>query len=84
MIEIALCRSLSWSVACFDARQWGQGDISHGRQDKSADVRRAHVVGWVTVLRSYDGLPAGASQGSASEIKAIIAIADWEISLFSS
>ena len=30
MSEIALRRGLSRSVACFDARQWGQGDISHG------------------------------------------------------
>ena len=44
MSEIALRRSLSRSVACFDTRQWGQGDISRGLQDKSRKVR---PVGWV-------------------------------------
>ena len=46
MIKIALHRTASQYVACFDVRQLGQGDISHGLQDKSPDFRRGHVVGW--------------------------------------
>ncbi len=45
MIEIALHRTPSRRVACFDVRQLGQGDRSHGLRDKSADVRRAGC-GW--------------------------------------
>lgn len=47
MIEIARHRSLSWNVARSDVRQAAQGDISHGWQDKSPDIRRGHVVGWI-------------------------------------
>ena len=47
MIKIALHRTASQYVACFDVRQLGQGDISHGLQDKSPDFRRGHVVGWI-------------------------------------
>ena len=43
MIQIAVHRSLSWVIECSEV---GQGDTSHGWQGKSADVRRAHVVGW--------------------------------------
>jgi len=46
MIQIVPHCSLSWIFACSDVRQWEQGDTSHGWQGKSADVRRAHVVGW--------------------------------------
>ncbi len=45
MIQIVLHRNLSLVIACSDGMQWGQGDTSHGWQDKSGDVRRAHVVG---------------------------------------
>ena len=45
MIEIARHRTPSRRVACFDVRQLGQGDRSHGLRDKSADVRRAGC-GW--------------------------------------
>jgi len=51
MIEIARHRSLSWNVARSDVRQAGQGDISHGRQGKSGDIRRADVAGGVGDLR---------------------------------
>ena len=44
MIEIALHRTLSRNIACSDVRQWGQGDISRGLQDKNRKVR---TVGWV-------------------------------------
>ena len=47
MIEIALHRTLSRNIACFDVRQWGQGDTSRGLRDKSADVRRADMAGGV-------------------------------------
>jgi hypothetical protein len=46
MIQIVLHRRLSSVVACSDGMQWERGDTSHGWQGKSADLRRAHVVGW--------------------------------------
>lgn len=47
MIEIALNRTVSWDIVPSRVRQAGQGDISHGRQGKSADVRRADLAGGV-------------------------------------
>ncbi len=47
MIPIALHRTLSWVIECSDVRQSERGDTSHGWRDKSADCRRAHVVGWI-------------------------------------
>jgi hypothetical protein len=46
MIQIVLHRRLSLVIACSDGMQWERGDTSHGWQGKSADVPRAHVVGW--------------------------------------
>jgi len=78
MIEMAFYRSLSWVIACSDVRQWEQGDTSHGWQDKSADVRRAHVVGWVGVLRCCINSPASASDVNTNEIRACDAVAPCE------
>jgi hypothetical protein len=50
MIEIALHRTASQSVAGFDVRQSGQGDNSHGRQDKSRKVRPVGRLGNVSNL----------------------------------
>ena len=75
MIEIVLHRSLSRNVARSEVRQAGQGVTSHGRQDKSADVRRAHVVGWTELSRRCTSCPAGASRGNANEIRACDAVA---------
>lgn len=60
MIEIALHRTPSRRVACFDVRQLGQGDISRGWRDKSADCRRAFVAVREGDLRSPTKSPAGA------------------------
>ena len=84
MSEIALRRSLSRSVACFDARQWGQGDISRGLRDKSADVCRAHVVGWVELSRRHTKHLTGASGENTNEIRARSAIALVETSVLPS
>jgi hypothetical protein len=54
MIRIVLHRSLSSAIACSDGMRWGQGDTSHGWQGKSADVRRAQVVGWIEHFRHLD------------------------------
>jgi hypothetical protein len=54
MIQIVLHRILSLVIACSDGMQWEQGDTSHGWQGKSADVRRAHVVGWIEHFRYCD------------------------------
>jgi len=78
MSEIVLRRIPSRIIACFDVSQWGRGDFSRGLQDKSADCRRTHLVGWVGVSRSYDNLSAAASHGSANGIKASPAVALWK------
>ena len=54
MIQIVLHRRLSLVIACSDGTQWERGDTSHGWQGKSADVRRAHVVGWIEHFRHFD------------------------------
>ncbi len=78
MIRIVLHRSLSLVIACSDGMQWERGDTSHGWQDKSADVRRAHVVGWVGDLRCCINSPASASDVNTNEIRACDAIAPRE------
>lgn len=60
MIQIALHRTVSWNIACSDVRQWGLGDISHGRQGKSADIRRADMAGGVGDPRHRAKSSAGA------------------------
>jgi hypothetical protein len=80
MIGIALRRRLSRSIACFAARRWKQGEVSHGLLDKSAAVGRAHVVGRFEVSRSRDVSSAGASDESANEINASTAVAFREAS----
>jgi hypothetical protein len=62
MIQIVLHRSLSSRIACSDGMQWKWGDTSHGWQGKSADVRRAHVVGWVEHFRHWDNSASWLSQ----------------------
>ena len=51
MIEIALHRSLSQDIASSGVRQEEQGVTCHGRQGKSADVRRADMAGGVGEVR---------------------------------
>ena len=60
MIDIARHRTPSRRVACFDVRQLGQGDRSHGLQGKSADVRRADVAGGEGDLKHREKPSAGA------------------------
>lgn len=60
MIGIALHRTPSRRFACFDVRQLGQGDISRGWRDKSADCRRAFVVGREGITEPRTKSPAGA------------------------
>ena len=67
MIEIALNRSLSWVIASFGVRLWGQRDISHGRQGKSADVCRADVAGGVGDVRHRAKSSAGAFSETSGE-----------------
>jgi hypothetical protein len=69
MIQIALHRDLSWIIACSDVRQGEQGKISHGWQGKSADVRRAHVVGWVGHFRHWDNSARWLSRNKAQRFQ---------------
>ena len=78
MIEIALHRSLSRNIACSDVRQWGQGDISRGWRDKSADVRRADMAGGVGDVGPRMKSSAGAFSETRSEINISSAVAYFE------
>jgi hypothetical protein len=78
MIQIVLHRSLSLVIACSDGMQWERGDTSHGWQDKSADVRRAHVIGRVEFLR-YCAMPSASASGrNINQIKSPAAIAQFD------
>jgi hypothetical protein len=79
--SVALYRSLSGSIACFGAKRSKLEDTSHGWRDKSADVRRAHVVGWVGVSDCHARLQAGASHENINEIKMRSAVAPNEASI---
>ena len=74
MIQIVLHRSLSQDIASSDVRQEKQGDISHGRQGKSAASGRAHVVGGVEVLRGARNAQAIAPFQIVKEISAARAV----------
>ena len=63
---------------------WKQGEISHGSRDKSADVCRAHVVGWVELSRRHTKCLTGASGENTNEITARNAIALVETSVLRS
>lgn len=47
MSEIGLHRGLADLGVGLSVGQGVQGNTTNGRQDKSADLGRAHVVGWV-------------------------------------
>lgn len=70
MSKIVLRRIPSRIIACFDVSQWERGDISRGLRDKSADVCRAHVVGWAELSRRHTRHLTGASRGNTNEIRA--------------
>ena len=84
MIQIALHRSLSWAIAYSDVKQWQVGDMSHRLRDKSADCRRAHVVGWVEIFRCRLMSSAGAFLRNAKEINMRCAISYFYAALASS
>jgi hypothetical protein len=75
MSEILLRRIPSRIISCFDVSRWERGDISLGLRDKSADVCRAHMVGWVELSRDHTRHLAGASGGNTNEISTRDAIA---------
>jgi len=50
MRQIAVCRTISNSLARLAGRQRRRGDSDHGLQDKSADRGRAHVIGRIVVF----------------------------------
>lgn len=58
-----------------------QGEANRGWQDKSADVCRAQMVGWIEVLRRPQQRGAGASAAKSNPINAQSAItgkiANW-------
>jgi hypothetical protein len=74
MIQMVLHRSLSQDVASSDVRQEEQGDISHGRQGKSAAFGPAHVVGGVEVLRGDESGHAIAARRNLRQINAPSAV----------
>ena len=56
-------------------RQWIR--CRFGPQDKSAEIRRARVVGWVEIFRPSVMSSAGAFLGNAKEINMRRAISDF-------
>jgi hypothetical protein len=78
MIQIVLYRSLSLVIAFSDGRRWERGVTSRGWRDKSADVRRAHVVGWTELSRPCTSCRAGASHRNTNEIRVCDAVAPCE------
>lgn len=78
MTPVVRHRSLSWIIAYPAVRQGDQGHISLGRQDKSADVGRVHVVGWITVSDAQREQRAGARYGKCREFNASSAVAHDE------
>jgi hypothetical protein len=50
MSDIGLHRGVAGSGTGLGVGQWVQGNTTNGRQDKSADLGRAHVVGFVEFL----------------------------------
>ena len=83
MIPIALHRRLSGNITCSDVRQREQGHTSEGLLDKSADVRHAHVVGWIEFSRCYKKPSAGASHRNTRQIKSPDAVAHFGAALSS-
>jgi hypothetical protein len=69
MIQIVLHRILSLVIACSEGMQWERGDTSHGWQGKSADVRRAHVVGWIEHFKHCDHSACWLSQRQAERFQ---------------
>lgn len=57
---IGHCQFLAGNGGGSSVGQGAAGHPSHGRQDKSADLGRAHVVGWVEVFGHLRSAPAGA------------------------
>jgi hypothetical protein len=57
------------------ARQVGGGQPINGRQDKSAAVWRAHVVGWIELFSILSRRPAGGSDGNTKAFSKLTAIA---------
>ena len=74
MIQMVLHRSLSQDIASSDVRREEQGDISVGRQGKSAAFGPAHVVDGVEVLRGDESGHAVAALRNLREINASSAI----------
>lgn len=69
MIEIAFRRT-EWNVVASPTIEgWEQGEVDRGRQDKSADGCRAHVVGWISVLVDFRNKSAGASSTNVNDFK---------------
>jgi hypothetical protein len=54
MTAIGLHREVAGSGTGLRVRQWVQGNTTNGRQDKSADLGRAHVVGCVGFFEYYE------------------------------
>lgn len=78
---------VDWRIAASDrmvlssnrrGQRWRKRYESHSRlrlRDKSADVRRAHVVGWIDVYDDVQEARAGAHRKKTSKINARSAIA---------
>jgi hypothetical protein len=67
-------RALSQAIASSRGCELTLKDVSHGLRDKSADCRRAHVVGWIRILDMFESRPAGRPCQLGNQIKAFCAV----------
>ncbi|WP_316162409.1 lytic transglycosylase domain-containing protein [Bradyrhizobium sp. SZCCHNRI20481] len=73
----------SWPVAdhrMLEGEDVRPGKLGHGLRDKSADGRRAHVVGWIRVSGVIEVSPAGGSRRKRSQISSTSAVSRVSIS----
>lgn len=74
MIKIASDRTPSGIIACGTVKRREQREMSRGWQDKSPNIRRGHVVGWIEGFALGNRGPAGAYIAKLNEFNAPSAI----------
>jgi type IV secretory pathway VirD2 relaxase len=73
MIGLTLHRMLEGHIAGSGLSAAGRRDTDHGRQDKSADRGRAHVVGWIGVFSPVAPSAVGARRRFVNEFNLLSA-----------
>ena len=71
---VGLDRGLAGCGGCWGVGWWESRNPTNGRQDKSADLGRAHMAGWIGVFGHFHQKAAGAFGNFAGNFKAASAI----------